>query len=202
MNQITDISQLDLAGTYNYADYLTWKFEQAVELVKGKILPLAVPSRRHQDISLALTIRLHASVLKNSCALYVAPFDVRLFDKRKSLKANKDVYTVVQPDLCVICDKSKLDDKGCLGAPDLVIEILSPGNSIREMKIKKNLYEENQVREYWIIDPDDETAVQFVLTDSGIYAAPVFYASDESLSAAIFPNITISLENLFTPQTH
>jgi len=197
MKQITNLSELDLSGTYSYADYLTWQFEQAVELIKGKILPLAAPSRRHQDILLALTFSVHPCVVKKGCSLYIAPFDVRLFDRRKSLKANKDVYSVIQPDICVICDKSKLDDKGCIGAPDFVVEILSPGNSIREMKIKKNLYEENQVREYWIIDPERETAHQFVLNDLGLFAPPVIYASDENIHSEIFPDLVIELEALF-----
>lgn len=154
MEKILSLSQLDLRGLYTYADYLTWQFDQAVELIKGKILPMAEPSRRHQQISRDLNGTLFNFFKKNPCEFYAAPFDVRLFDKRKSVKANKDVYSVVQPDICVICDESKLDTRGCLGAPDLVIEILSPGNSKKEMRLKKLLYEENAVREYWIVDPE------------------------------------------------
>jgi len=197
METITDLSQLDLEGRYNYADYLTWQFEQTVELIKGKILPLAAPSRRHQGIARDLTGIFYNHFLIHHCAFYPAPFDVRLYDKRKSLKANKDIYTVVQPDICVICDESKLDDKGCIGAPDLAVEILSPGNSKREMKTKKDLYEENQIREYWIIDPERETAIQFVLNESALYNPPVIYVSDEILKSAIFPQLLIPLENLF-----
>ena len=105
MAAITDISQLDLNGTYSYADYLTWKFEQTLELIKGKIfVPMAAPSRRHQQISWRLTLQIGELFKHHSCDAYAAPFDVRLFDKRKSEKANKDIFTVVQPDLCVICD--------------------------------------------------------------------------------------------------
>jgi len=93
------------------------------------------------------------------------PFDVRLLDKNKSSIANKDVYTVVQP---VICDQNKLDEKGCIGAPDLIIEILSPGNSKKENIFKYDLYEEAGVKEYWIVFPSELVLQQFVLNERKI----------------------------------
>lgn len=156
MEKITSLSQLDPNGIYTYADYLTWQFEQAVELIKGKILPMAALSRRHQAISRELNGVFYNYFKKHPCEFFAAPFDVRLFDKVKTAKANKDVYTVIQPDICIICDNAKLDQKGCKGAPDLIVEILSPGNSKKEMRTKKRLYEENLVKEYWIIDFDHE----------------------------------------------
>ncbi len=195
---ITSLSQLDVTnGVYSYADYLTWQFEQTVELIRGRIWPMAGPSRQHQDISRELTLALGNFFARSGCRLYSAPFDVRLYDRRKSMKANKDVYTVVQPDLCIICDLEKLDDKGCLGAPDLVIEILSPGNSSKEMKVKKLLYEENAVREYWIVDPDHETVHQFHLTDADVYSPATIYVSDETLQAVIFPDFNVDLTTIF-----
>lgn len=101
------------------------------------------------------------------CEAYAAPFDVRLYNCTRSLKADRDIYTVVQPDLCIICDLEKLDERGCLGAPDLVVEILSPGNAVREMKIKKELYGESGVREYWIVDPARETLTRYNLEAEG-----------------------------------
>ena len=172
MPKVTNLSQLDLNGRYSYADYLSWKFEERLELIKGKIMLMSAPSRKHQQISRELTGNFYIFFQKNHCEFYAAPFDVRLLDKNKSLKANKEEFTVVQPDICVICDESKLDDKGCLGAPDLVIEILSPGNSTKEMRLKKELYQENQVREYWILDPEREMSFQFVLTKNGVYGPP------------------------------
>ena len=198
MEPIADLSQLDLRdGVYSYADYLTWQFDQAVELVKGKIFPMSAPSRRHQGISRELNGILYNFFKGNSCSFYAAPFDVRLYDKRKSVKANRDVHTVIQPDICVICDLDKLDDKGCFGSPDLVVEILSPGNSSKEMKIKKLLYEENGVREYWIIDPEHETAFQFHLTDADSYSPATIYVSDELLNCVIFPGLVVSLTEVF-----
>lgn len=125
MAVITSLSQLDLNNKYSYADYLTWKFEDAVELIKGQILPLVAPNRKHQAIVRDLTGFFFNFLQNKPCEFYPAPFDVRLYDHHKSIRANKEVFTVVQPDICIICDPSKLDDKGCEGAPDLVIEILS-----------------------------------------------------------------------------
>ena len=197
MEKITDLSQLDPNGVYTYADYLTWQIEQAIELVKGKILKMAAPSRRHQGISWNLSMNVGQQFKRHACRAYAAPFDVRLYDKKKSDQANKDIYTVVQPDLCIICDLSKLDDRGCLGAPDFIVEILSPGNSSKEMKLKKNLYEETGVREYWIIDPEHETAVTYYLQNDGTYSVPSIFVSDDVVNPTIFPDFSVELEPLF-----
>lgn len=197
MAEITSLSQLDMNGTYSYADYLTWKFEEAIELIRGKIVKMAAPSRRHQGISRELNGRFFVHFQTNPCAFYAAPFDVRLYDKRKSEKVNKAIFTVVQPDICIICDESKLDDRGCLGAPDLIIEILSPGNSAKEMRTKKQLYEESQIREYLIFDPERETVHQFFLTESGLYSPPNIYINEDILACAIFPELKINLQEVF-----
>jgi Uma2 family endonuclease len=197
MAEITRLSQLDMNGTYSYADYLTWKFDQAVELIRGHITPMAAPSRKHQAISWRLTVNVDTIFKHQKCQAYAAPFDVRLLDKNKSKKANANVYSVVQPDICIICDEKKLDDQGCIGAPDLVIEILSPGNSKKEMRTKKSLYEENGIREYWIIDPERETVHQFVLDDNSLYGRPIIYVSEEIVYCAIFEELQVPLDALF-----
>jgi len=198
MKEIVSLDQLDVVnGRYTYADYLTWKIEQAVELIKGKILAMSAPSRYHQDISRELSGVFYNHFRNHRCRFYAAPFDVRLLDKRKSAKANKDIFSVVQPDLCVICDLDKLDEKGCLGAPDLVVEILSRGNSTKEMRTKKQLYEENGIREYWIVDPEHEYAFQFHLTDAGVYSPATIYVKEDVLHCVIFPELKIPLEEVF-----
>ena len=161
---ITNINQLDLGKTYSYADYLTWIFQEKLELIKGKIFQMSpAPSRYHQQVSGNLHGIMWTAFKNHSCNLYAAPFDVRLLDKKKST-LDKDIFTVVQPDLCIICDENKLDDKGCIGAPDLVIEILSSGNSSKEMKYKFDLYEEAGVLEYWIVNPENKTL--FILSSA------------------------------------
>jgi Uma2 family endonuclease len=193
---ITSLDQLDPNGTYTYADYLTWKFEETVELIKGKIFRMAAPRRKHQDISREINGLLYMYFRDKSCKFYAAPFDVRLYDTRKSVKASRPIYSVVQPDVCIICDENKLDDKGCLGAPDLIVEILSPGNSKKEMVNKYNLYEENGVREYWIVAPDFEMVTHLVLQKNGKYAPPQYFFSDDSMPSAIFPDLIIDLSKV------
>lgn len=199
MAEITHFSQLDLNGIYSYADYLTWKFEQVLELVKGKILPMAAPSRAHQRVSWQLGGLFFNYFKHHRCEAYAAPFDVRLFNWTKSLNANKDIYSVVQPDLCVVCDLDKLDESGCLGAPDLMVEILSPGNSKREMKIKKDLYAESGVREYWIVNYTHETITRFNLEADGTYGRPLIFVDDEAATSLVFPDFVLNLNELFLP---
>ena len=197
MAQITNLSQLDPNGTYTYADYLSWKFEQALEIIKGKIFPMSGPSRTHQKLSWYLSGTFFNHFKNHRCEAYAAPFDVRLFDKKRSLKADKDIYTVVQPDLCIVCDLEKLDERGCLGAPDLVVEILSPGNSSLELKLKKDLYAESGVREYWIVDPAHETLTRYNLEEDGTYGRPLIFVSDEAMPSVVFPDFTLALGELF-----
>ena len=126
---------LDNGKVYTYADYLQWRFKERIEIIKGKVFKMSpAPARLHQKVSSKLS-RVFLNVFhKSTCEVYVAPFDVRLIDKRKKSVKDEDIITVFQPDICVVCDPKKLDKKGCLGSPDFIIEILSPGNSKKEMK--------------------------------------------------------------------
>lgn len=194
METITNINQLDLNKTYSYADYLLWRFKERVELIKGKILKMSpAPSRKHQEIAGSLYLAMGILFKNKPCKVYIAPFDVRL--PRYSPK-NQEVFTVVQPDLCVVCDESKLDDKGCIGAPDLIVEILSPGNSKREMKDKFELYQESGVREYWIVDPNQESVLIYILKNGEyIGLKPVV---DDTAASQIFPDLTVHTNDIFT----
>lgn len=196
---ITSLNQLDINGTYSYADYLKWHFDESVELIKGKILKMSpAPSVKHQDISRELSRNLFNFFHKqHQCRVFNAPFDVRLLDKKKSKSANKDVFTVIQPDICVICDIDKLDTKGCVGAPDLIIEILSLGNSKRELKIKYDLYEEAGVKEYWLVYPYEESVMKFILNDKKKFEFANHYANDDLISPTLFPALSIDLKEVF-----
>lgn len=192
---ITSLDQLDPNGSYTYADYLLWQFEERVELLRGKIRKMAAPNRRHQGIATGLT-RLFANALwKSPCKVYVAPFDVRL--TRFSVAKNKDVTTVVQPDLCVICDPAKLDDRGCNGAPDLIIEILLPGNSRTEMKDKYELYQDAGVLEYWITDPTEKMIQVFKLNEEGRYIGLQPAVEGDLLTTPIIPNLQVDVTEVF-----
>ena len=190
---ITDYAQLDPDKIYTYADYLKWKFQERVELIRGKIFKMSpAPSREHQKISRQLSLFIFPFFDKKQCQAYSAPFDVRL-----PVPKGKKPWTVVQPDLCVICEPGKLDELGCAGAPDLVIEILSPGNSRKEMREKFEVYEEAGVREYWIVDPERETVIVYVLNEQGKYIGLPPRTSEQLISPAIFPELQIDLGEVF-----
>jgi len=196
MEPITQFSQLDLSKTYTYADYLTWKFDGFVELIKGKVMrPMAGPSRRHQQLSNRLEFPIAAFLRKASCEMYHAPFDVRL--TTDGANGNQQIQTVVQPDICVICDRAKLDDRGCLGAPDWIIEIVSPGNTARDTKTKFDLYEESGVREYWIVYPGQNTITAYVL-DNEQYQLAGEYIEPGALPVATLPGLTLEWAEIFT----
>lgn len=189
--EITSLDQLDLInGIYSYADYLVWKIKERVELLKGKILEMSAPSPIHQEISGNLQGALFVFLKNSKCKLYTAPFDVRFPQKGES-----QVYTVVQPDLCVVCDLEKIDSKGCVGAPDLVVEILSPGNSKKEMKSKFALYQEEGVREYWVVDPERELVFVYVADNKKF--KPTIPIADDYVYSTIFPDFKIHTSDLF-----
>jgi Uma2 family endonuclease len=197
MPKITQLSQLDLNQIYSYADYLTWQLDEAVELIKGKIMLMSpAPNVKHQGISGNLYGMLYNFFRHKKCRFFPAPFDVRLYNRKKSILTNKDIYTVVQPDVCVICNPELLDTQGCNGAPDWIIEIVSKGNSKREMNIKYDLYEESGVTEYWLVYPEQQAIHQFVLDDNGRYQLKRMYA-DGFATPSLFPELAIELAEVF-----
>ena len=181
---ITSIDQLDLSKKYSYADYLTWRFDEYVELLRGKISRMAAPTRAHQRVTGRLHTLLDLLLENQPCQVFIAPFDVRLLDHKKST-ADKDVFTVVQPDVCVICDISKLDDKGCLGSPDLIIEVLSPGTQKKDYDDKFELYAFNGVKEYWIVAPNDDLVSVYDLDDNNAYQFRKTYIRSEVVPSKV-----------------
>jgi Uma2 family endonuclease len=193
--KITSINQLDKNGSYTYADYLTWRFDQMVELIKGKLYMMSpAPASRHQSILSGIAAQVLPFFLRTSCKSFVAPFDVRLI---KEKKADKDIITVVQPDICVICDGSKIDDRGCVGSPDWIIEILSPATAKKDYNEKFNLYQENGVREYWVVNPDANVVDQYVLDENGVYYQKEIYNRTQTVQPHIFPELDIDLNFVF-----
>ena len=189
---ITNIDQLDpVNGIYTYADYLMWKIKDRVEILKGKIFKMSpAPAIPHQSISFNLSGLLFMYFYNKPCKVFASPFDVVF--KNKDGKED----TVVQPDLCVVCDPEKLaDGKRCQGAPDLIIEILSPGNSKKELKNKYELYQEAGVREYWLVHPQDEYVIINVLENNLYRALPPFV--DKEVTSVIFPDLSLQTEDIF-----
>jgi len=189
------LADLDINKIYTYADYYKWKFEERVELIKGKIFEMSpAPNRLHQEIAGKLYLRLGTFLYNNPCKVYIAPFDVRL--PRKS-KNDKDITTVLQPDLCVICNPSKLDVRGCIGAPDIVVEVLSPSNNKKELKNKYEVYEEAGVKEYWVVFPIERTMFIYTLVD-GKFSPSKLMVGGDVVTSAILPGFSLDLTELFS----
>jgi Uma2 family endonuclease len=193
MNSIDD---LDFSKTYTYADYYSWRFEERLELIKGKIFRMSpAPGANHQTIALNIAGELNHFLKNKTCKVYVAPFDVRLVRNEKS---DGKVKTVVQPDVCVICDLAKLaDPRSCLGAPDLVVEILSPGNNKKEIKIKYDLYEEFGVKEYWVVYPNEQSLLKYVLIDGKFVNEGRALTFGDKITTPILPGFELALDDVF-----
>jgi Uma2 family endonuclease len=194
--EITSFSQLDPQLKYTYADYLLWQFQDRVELIKGYIRQMTAPSVRHQRISGRIYGSLWAFLKNKRCDVFAAPFDVRLPLPIHLQKGDK-IDTVVQPDICIICDRSKLDDKGCIGAPELIVEILSPGNSRKEMREKYDLYQEAEVLEYWVVYPSEQVLQRYILDASGIYQAQRPDVQGDFPGISFLPDFQLNVEEIF-----
>jgi len=181
---------------YTYADYLTWDDGERWELIHGVAYNMTpAPSRKHQDISWELTRQFSAFLHGKKCKGFTAPFDVRLPAPGET---DETTSTVVQPDLVVVCDPEKLDDRGCKGAPDLVIEILSPDSLARDQREKLLLYEQAGVPEYWIVHTGDKTVSVFKRGQDGLYGKPALHTSDERVPVGVLPELEIDLVTVFT----
>ena len=192
---VNELNDIDASLTYSYANYLNWLFQDRVELIKGKIFKMSpAPSRIHQKISIRISVPLMNFLKNRSCEVYAAPFDVRF---PKESKEDKEVFTVLQPDICVICDKSKLDYRGCIGAPDLVIEILSPGNNKKELLYKYQVYEEFGVKEYWVVSQSDQSILIYTLNDSGKFQPSKLFTLSEKITSSVLPGFELALDDVF-----
>ncbi len=180
---------------YSYADYLQWPDEERWEIIDGVPYDMSpAPSTKHQSISMELGRQIANYLRDKECQVFAAPFDVRL-----PLNEEKDeeIYNIVQPDLSVICDPSKLDEQGCKGAPDLVIEIISPFTAKKELNEKFNLYERSGIPEYWVVFPKFNVVVVYSLDDEERYQKSGEFTSDQLLSTKLFPGLEIKLEDVF-----
>jgi len=177
---------------FTYADYKDWDLKEGdrYELIRGEAFAMSSPNTRHQVVSREICGQLYNYLRGKPCQMFAAPFDVRLF-----YEEDESDDTVVQPDIMVVCDKSKIGDEGIRGAPDLVIEILSPSNTAIEMEEKRCLYRDAGVREYWMVDPKNNRVTVYSFRDDGILTET--YESADTAPVGIFPGFGIALDQVF-----
>jgi Uma2 family endonuclease len=181
---------------YRYGDYKTWPDEERWELIDGVAWNMSpAPSMGHQALSMELSHAIRSFIGKSGCRVFAAPFDVLL--PEESGQTEDEVPNVVQPDLAVICDPSRLRPFGCLGAPDWVIEILSPYTSRRDMAEKRSLYERHGVREYWVVDPGNRYVHVYLRGEDGRYADPAVFVGAATIVSTVCPGFEVRLMELF-----
>ena len=192
-----NLPELNSNKRYSYADYLLWDGDKRYELFDGKVEFLApAPLVRHQRVSRDLFKFFNDFLFdKQPCEVFYAPFDVRL-PKKQKLRDDEQIFTVVQPDIVVICDPEKIDERGCIGPPDLVVEILSPSTSKKDVDDKFRIYENSGVKEYWLVHPDEKTLTVFILK-SGKYEFQKIYSEVDKVNVGIFDDLIVDLSKVF-----
>lgn len=179
---------------YTYADYLTWPDDERWEIIEGVAYDMSpAPNVEHQRILRKLFYQFEDYLKDKTCEVFVSPFDVILLTPSEK---DEEIDTVVQPDIVIVCDKSKLDDKGCKGTPDLIIEITSPSTAKKDLKEKLFLYEKSGVKEYWTVHPTDKTVMVFKLGENKEYGRPEIYGEEDKINVGIF-ELKIGLEMVF-----
>ena len=204
--QKEDLSEIKVAEPespygFTYADYLTWNYKERIELIRGKIFKMRpAPTITHQRISGNIGLQFATYLKGEPCECFFSPIDVRLKGKpfRKKKRRDDEITTVVQPDIIEVCDPEKLKDSRSVdGAPDLVVEILSPGNTRTETKYKFDLYEENGVLEYWVVYPEYQQIYVYLLNEQDAFGKPVIYEANENISSVVLKGLSIPMNELF-----
>ena len=184
-------------GYFTYSDYASWPDDKRYEIIEGKAYNMApAPGERHQWVSIVLSSEFFNYLKGKKCRVYTAPFDVALPEKGETFETSTNV---VQPDIVIICDKEKITPRGCFGAPDLIVEILSPSTAAKDMKDKRRLYQRFGVKEYWIADPIHKTVQIYKLNKKGRYDFPKIYAEDDKIKVDLFNDeLEIDLSIIFS----
>ncbi|MCG7343577.1 Uma2 family endonuclease [Sporosarcina sp. ACRSL] len=181
--------------TYSYADYLEWDTDLNSEAIDGEIISMSPsPTPKHQDIVGELTAEFKMFLRGKDCSAFIAPMDVCLFASKDS--APDTILDWVQPDILVVCASDKIGDKNIFGAPDLIVEVLSPSTARNDRLIKYNSYEKAGVKEYWIVDPYNMTVEIYSLVGDSFRLSGI-YGKEDLLTVGIFPELEIDLRNIF-----
>ncbi len=181
---------------YTFADILSWDENERIEIIDGEAFMMATPSRIHQEICFEIGRQLGNYLEGKQCKVYPAPFGVRLFEQDGDAPENVD--TMVEPDISVVCDRRKLDKQGCKGAPDLIIEVLSPSTQRHDQLVKLNLYQRAGVREYWIVDPENRTVRVMIQAGDGNLRTHEIYKQEEVAKVNVLEGCFIELSKVFS----
>ncbi len=191
-NQV--VSEPDYSGSYTVKDYLSWTFDGFYEIIKGKVWKMSpAPTSSHQRVSFNLSFEFGRIFKGQNCEAFHAPFDVYFV---RCGEETSNGTTVLQPDICIICDKSKIHEKGCVGAPDLVVEIISPSTAKKDLDDKYKVYEEFGVKEYWVVFPG-EKAINIYSLIEGKYELFKSLSHDEELQSPLFEHLKFRVEDVF-----
>lgn len=185
---------------FSYKDYKTWPEDERWELIDGRAFSMSpAPGRRHQEL-VGRFFRAFSDISdKGGCETYISPFDVRLPDQPgKRTEDDDDIFTVVQPDLMVFCSPEVLDDTGAHGPPDLVMEVLSPSTSHRDLTEKLALYEKHGVREYWLVNGEAPWVMVYKLGTEGRYGKPDYYLPEDEVTSRVLGGAEISLKKILS----
>lgn len=181
--------------TYTYADYLEWDNDFTSEAINGEIINMTPsPTPKHQDIVGELFAELKMFLRGKDCSAFSAPIDVCLFASKES--APDTILDWVQPDILVVYDSDKIGDKNIYGAPDLIVEVLSPSTARNDRLIKFNSYEKAGVKEYWIVDPYNMTVEIYSLQGTSFEQSKIL-GKDDFLTVEMFAGLEIDLKNIF-----
>lgn len=193
------MATINFNKTYSFADYFSWSDGKRYELIDGKVKRMTpAPNKKHA----VLTANIFGwiwGLFKNKkakCRIFHAPFDVRFPDSEEESSDDK-IFTVVQPDICVVCDEKKLDEKGCKGAPDLIVEVISPSTAKNDFNDKFNLYQKHGVREYWIVQPNERVLTVYKLKGNNAFDDGTYFTIDDIAQSFIFDDIKVNMREIF-----
>lgn len=179
---------------YTYADYITWPGDERWEIIDGVPYMLSAPTWQHQSISRELVLEFGQFLRNTQCQVFAAPFDLCIPEGNEK---DEEISSITQPDMVIVCDKSRLRKTGYFGVPSLIIEITSPSTARTDKIIKFNKYEKAGVKEYWIIEPENKLVSVFTLQENQRYGRPDVYSEEDKIQVSIFPELLIDLKPVF-----
>ena len=187
------------AGHLTYRDYKSWPQDERIELIAGNAWRIPAPTWRHQQLSMILSRELSLFAKANQCRAFTAPTDIFLPEANELLLEGIDgISTIVQPDLGVVCDQSKIVALGVLGMPEMLMEIISPKSATRDIYVKKDLYERHGCREYWIWDPNLSWVIRYSLRDGQRWDDGIAWGPEETADSEVLSGFQFELSAIMS----